>query len=320
MTVGSLVGELCACPVCHGDLAWGAEAAQCASCGRRFESVNGIPVLSAPADDYKRTQAAFFDAQPASWEATRPHGAPALYAWLMAEKFRRSLRGLETILPGATVLTVCGGSGMDAEFLARAGARVIASDISPGAALRVRERAERHGVEISPIVADAEALPFKTGSIDVVYVHDGLHHLEDPMAGLREMTRVARVAVSLTEPARARATALAVRLGISEDEEEAGNRVERLDPEAVVGQLRASAMDVIGVDRYAMYYRHEPGPMVRALSRGPLLGAAKAAFALGNLVLGPVGNKLTVRALHGSMGRESSFTEAPTPAPGRTLR
>ncbi len=105
------------------------------------------------ADRYKRDQAAFFDAQPAAWETSRPHGAPALYRWLMEEKFRRSVDGLQSVLPGATVLTVCGGSGMDAEFLARAGARVIASDISLGAARRALERSRRHGVPITPIVS-----------------------------------------------------------------------------------------------------------------------------------------------------------------------
>jgi ubiquinone/menaquinone biosynthesis C-methylase UbiE len=44
-------------------------------------------------------------------------------------------------------------------------------------------------------VADAERLPFPDRSIDVVYVHDGLHHLARPEAGLAEMTRVARLAV-----------------------------------------------------------------------------------------------------------------------------
>src|SRR3972149_8406477 len=77
------------------------------------------------------------------FEISRPHGSPPMYAWLMEEKFRRSISAISSILPGALALTVCGGSGMDAEFVARSGARVISSDLSLGAVRRSRERARR---------------------------------------------------------------------------------------------------------------------------------------------------------------------------------
>jgi uncharacterized protein YbaR (Trm112 family) len=303
VTVTEIIARSCVCPACHGELEWESESGHCVGCRRRYPIVDGIPVLvdlDADGDStaaYKQDQAAFFDSQPAEWEMSRPHGAPALYGWLMSEKFRRSTEGIETILDGATVVTVCGGSGMDAEFLSRSGAEVIASDISLGAAQRTRERARRYGASIAPIVADAEALPFASASVEIAYVHDGLHHLQHPLRGLSEMTRIARHAVSVNEPARALATAVAVRLGISEDEEEAGNRVERLDPRVVAERLRDAGYEVLGCERYAMYYRHEPGPVVRGLSHGPLLGVAKAGYAAGNRVLGPVGNKLSIRAV-----------------------
>lgn len=41
-------------------------------------------------------------------------------------------------------------------------------------------------------VADAYALPYETGSFDVVHAHQVLQHLGDPVAALREMRRVAR--------------------------------------------------------------------------------------------------------------------------------
>jgi SAM-dependent methyltransferase len=250
----------------------------------------------------KQAQADFFDSQPADWEIDRPHGAPALYGWLMMEKLRRSVLGLEALLPGATVLTVCGGSGMDAEFLARAGATVIASDLSLGAAVRTRARAERYGLPIIPVVADAEALPFRARSIDVAYVHDGLHHLAEPEAGLLELARVARHGLSLNEPARAAATAVAVRLGWALTVEEAGNRVQRLDADWVAARLHVSGLRVVGADRYAMFYRHEPGPAIKLLSRPLLLPGAKAAMAAINLAIGRFGNKLSVRAVRDAGG------------------
>jgi SAM-dependent methyltransferase len=246
-------------------------------------------------------QVEFFDQDPADdFGVTRPRGAPELYGWLLREKFRRSVIGLEHLLPGATALTICGGSGVDAEFLARAGARVILSDISLGVVLQARERARRYGLDITLVVADAEALPFRDASIDVVYVHDGLHHLERPALGLAEMARVARRAVSVSEPADAAATAAAVRLGLAENEEEAGNRVRRMTLDEISRELSSRGFRTIRPHRYAMYYRHWPGRAVRVLSSPPLLPLAQASLNVLNRVAGRFGNKLTVQAIRAS--------------------
>jgi SAM-dependent methyltransferase len=293
------------CPACREpgllEYADGASAA-CTGCGAVYPVSDGIPQLVPPAgegDDHKDRQAAFFDedADP-EYEVTRPHGAPAFHGWLLGQKFRRSIAGLEEILPGATVLTVCGGSGMDAEFLARAGARVLVTDISLGAVERARERGRRFGFDVTVAVADVERLPFADRSVDVVYVHDGLHHLERPEAGLAEMARVARQAVSVTEPAQALATALAVRAGIALEEEEAGNRVERLTVNGIVHELERHGLAVRAAERYAMYYAHEPGIPVRLLSRRRLLPLAQAGWGAANRLAGAsIGNKLAVTAV-----------------------
>jgi ubiquinone/menaquinone biosynthesis C-methylase UbiE/uncharacterized protein YbaR (Trm112 family) len=300
----------CVCPACHGELAWSSGKVGCAGCGAGYRVEDGIPnftsfdeATSEAAVRYKLDQAEFFDAEGAEWEIERPHGAPGLYGWLMAEKFRRSIRGLEEVLAGATVLTVCGGSGMDAEFLARSGATVIASDISVGAAERARERGRRHGLRIAAIVADAERLPFADASVDVTYVHDGLHHLDDPVSGLAEMIRVAGRGVSVTEPVRATVTRLAVAVGLAQAVEEAGNRVERIDPDGIVEILRAEGFDSVGAERYAMFYRHRPGPAMRVLSRRRLLPLTVAGFGLCNRVAGRFGNKGTIRAVADPVSR-----------------
>ena len=169
-------------------------------------------------------QREYFDREnDAAFEITRPHGTPRLHQWLLADKFRRSVTELRPMVDGALVVSVCGGSGMDAEFLARAGATVVVADISLGAARRTTERARRFGLPIVPVVADATRLPLADRSVDIAYVHDGLHHLDRPFAGLAEMARVARRAVSVTEPARAAVTAAAVRVGLALEQEEAGN-------------------------------------------------------------------------------------------------
>src|SRR5205085_1593857 len=101
---------------------------------------------------------------------TRPHGTPALHEWLLREKFRRSVSDIWSGLRGATILVVCGGSGLDAEFLAESGARILATDVSLGALARASQRARRYGFELEVACADAECLPFPDSSFDFVYV------------------------------------------------------------------------------------------------------------------------------------------------------
>jgi len=284
--------SLLECPACRGDLELSAENAVCA-CGSAYEVRDGIPMLLADPSDFSNRQAEWFDhVVDDEWEVERPRGAPALYRWLLAEKFRRGVEGVQ--LSGATALAVCAGSGMDAEFLARAGAQVVALDISLGAARRASERARRHRFALLPVVGDVEHLPFRDASVDVVYVHDGLHHLEDPLLGLAEMARVARCAVCVTEPARAAGTRLAVRVGMALEHEESGNRVARLTLEDVRSTLVARGFSVVIAERYAMYYRHEPGRAVRVLSVPGAFALARTGFRVANLLLGAGGNKLVV--------------------------
>lgn len=305
------VRGLLACPVCRGELSWSAEAALCDRCDKTYAIVEAIPVLvdpdaSAGEDGTEKSeQAAYFDQVDGEFEIERPNGTPALYSWIVETKLERGLSALAPLGAGATALTVCGGSGMDAEFLARLGARVVTADISFGAARRARERARRHGIELMSIVADVERLPFRDRAVDLVYVHDGLHHLERPFAGLAEMARVAASAVSVNEPAEAAATALAVRLGAALEEEEAGNRIARLRAGAIARGLEEDGLRVVEAARYGMFYRHEPGLAVRMLSRRPLFPLATGAIRALNAVGGRLGNKLTVQAVRPAEDRRA---------------
>lgn len=290
------------CPDCHGRLVHFCDQLRCHMCRRTYSIVRGVPVLTAliaedVETDYKLRQVEFFDGEGAEFEITRPHGQPMLYGWLMVDKFRRSIRGVESRLLGATLLTVCGGSGMDAEFLSRQRATVVASDISLGAVERARERAERGGLEIDPLVADAEHLPFSDGAFEIVYVHDGLHHLSNPIVGLSEMCRVARGYVLLSEPCHALVTEIAIRLGIALTVEDAGNRVERLSLAQVRDCLNDHGFDIVGADRYGMYYRHKPNWAMRFFSRRRAFRLARLSVGMFNRSLGSVGNKLSVRAV-----------------------
>lgn len=305
------VRALLVCPGCRGPLQDGTESdvLSCPRCRIEYPIRFGIPVLLPPelqnlaTDDarevsHKALQMAHSDREAEDeFAVTRPRGAPALYGRLMQDKFRRSIIGFEHILPGSRALVICGGAGMDAELLVNAGARVILSDISLGVILKAGERARRFGLDFSLVVADAEALPFPDASIDVVYVHDGLHHLEQPALGLSEMARVARRAVSISEPARSLATKVAVRLGLAEVIEEAGNKVMRLTIAEIVGELAKQEFQAIRPHRYGMFYRHWPGYPMRLLSRPVVLPLVLAMLAVANQILGRYGNKLAVQAI-----------------------
>jgi uncharacterized protein YbaR (Trm112 family)/protein-L-isoaspartate O-methyltransferase len=299
--LAELPRRLLACPDCRGELEWTARETRCTECGAMFEIVEGIPILRPSKHDADGTQkdhqAAFFDEADSEFELTRPHGAPWFYRSLLAEKLRRSLDALPLPSEELTAVTICGGSGMEAEFLARVGASVISTDISLGAAQRTRERGRRFGFDVLPVVADAAALPLRDRSVDLLYVHDGLHHLDSPQSGIREMLRTSRLAISINEPARARATMLAARVGLSEHYEEAGNFIARLDPEELAADVSGAGFDVVKSERYAMVYRHEPGWAAVLLSQPGLRQLTFTAMRTFNAVASGAGNKLALQAV-----------------------
>jgi SAM-dependent methyltransferase len=83
----------------------------------------------------------------------------------------------------------CGPGTLTAELARRLGpAAVAAVDPSPPLQTAARERLPQVDVRL----AAAERLPFPDGSFDVVLAQLVVHFMDDPVAGLREMSRVAR--------------------------------------------------------------------------------------------------------------------------------
>ena len=91
-------------------------------------------------------------------------------------------------------------------------------------------------------------------------------------------------------------TQVAVRLGISSNHEGAGNHVARLNAEGVSRELESAGFRVC-VRRYLMYYKHEPGRVMRLLSRPGVHHVCRWAARLANVALGRWGNKLQVTAV-----------------------
>lgn len=94
------------------------------------------------------------------------------------------------IAPGERVLDVAAGSGNAAAPAARAGARVVAADLTPE--LLDMGRADHPDLDIEWQVADAEALPWADASYDVVMSTVGVMFAPHHQAAADEMLRVLR--------------------------------------------------------------------------------------------------------------------------------
>ena len=243
----------------------------------------------------KDSQADYYDhkVEDPEFEINRPHGESRLYRYVMDFKFRRVASLLGGQLRGSNVLVTCCGSGMDAEYLARCGARVVALDISSGCISRARTRAGRYSVDYILVRGDAENLPFPDSSFDYAFVHDGLHHLAQPERAIREMARVAQRGILISEPADANLTKFLIRSRLMKPYEAAGNYVVRFDARRLEALSRELGFDRISSSRYLLKYGHPPGRWWGLVDPSPLFELSCAAFrVLGVSLFGRWGNKL----------------------------
>lgn len=97
------------------------------------------------------------------------------------------------IKPGLRVLDVAAGSGNAAIPAARAGADVVASDLTPELLEAGRETASRLGLTLEWREADAEALPFADGEFDVVLSCVGVMFAPRHQLCADELLRVCRL-------------------------------------------------------------------------------------------------------------------------------
>jgi SAM-dependent methyltransferase len=102
------------------------------------------------------------------------------------------LVGACAVRPGDRVLDVAAGSGNAAIPAARAGASVVACDLTPELLAAGQQQAERQGIELDWREADAEALPFADGEFDVVMSCLGVMFAPHHQASAGELVRVCR--------------------------------------------------------------------------------------------------------------------------------
>jgi demethylmenaquinone methyltransferase/2-methoxy-6-polyprenyl-1,4-benzoquinol methylase len=98
--------------------------------------------------------------------------------------------------PGDKVLDIAGGTGdLARAFVEPVGASgiVVLTDINEAMLRQGRDRLLDLGLVVPTTLCDAEALPFATGSFDLVSVAFGLRNMTHKEKALAEMARVLRV-------------------------------------------------------------------------------------------------------------------------------
>jgi len=88
------------------------------------------------------------------------------------------------------ILEVSAGSGATAAFLASKGILVYALDYSWASMETIKASGEKTNTVVKLICADANNLPFKNGSFDIVYSAGLIEHFSDPIPILEEQVRI----------------------------------------------------------------------------------------------------------------------------------
>lgn len=104
------------------------------------------------------------------------------------------------ISPRGLVLDLGCGTGAHTIRLARRGYSVVSVDLTHAGARSAKHRLESEGFASMAVVADAENLPFRDGSMDTVWAALLLHHFPVLDRLPREIRRVAKHRVVAFEP------------------------------------------------------------------------------------------------------------------------
>ena len=105
-------------------------------------------------------------------------------------RLREYLDGLE-VKDGDRVLEVSVGTGRNLQFLPRS-AQYFGLDISWGMLKQCQRNARKWKLDVALFMGNAECLPFKDESFDVVFHFGGINFFNDRAAAIREMIRVAK--------------------------------------------------------------------------------------------------------------------------------
>ncbi len=89
----------------------------------------------------------------------------------------------------STIAEIGAGAGVDAIALASKGHTVIAVDISMESLRLIKSKIGDKSLPVIPVNADALFLPFKDGSMDLIYHQGVMEHFKDPLPFLSQQKR-----------------------------------------------------------------------------------------------------------------------------------
>jgi SAM-dependent methyltransferase len=106
------------------------------------------------------------------------------------QSFSEALRGMPRVQRAGTqdeliILDIGGGTGRIAQELTGDDRHVVVIDLSTGMLKKVYGKPG-----LSPLLADAAALPFQTGSVQRVLIVDALHHIKRQPESIHELCRL----------------------------------------------------------------------------------------------------------------------------------
>ena len=149
------------------------------------------------ADDLKERVRDFWEREPCGTRGVvDEEGTPAFFARLERDRLAREpfvddfARFAER--RGERVLEVGVGAGTDFVRFARAGAIATGVDLTEHGVRLTRRRLELEGLPGYVLRADAEHLPFDSGTFDFAYSWGVIHHTPRPEQAAREIVRVTR--------------------------------------------------------------------------------------------------------------------------------
>lgn len=133
----------------------------------------------------------------------QPHNERAAAVWSAGgEEYNEISRGIADSIehcvfrlnprPGERILDLSTGTGWTSRVVARRGARVVGADIATDLLASARAKARAHGLPIEYELADAESMPFESGSFDAVISTCGVMFASRPEAAAAEVARVCR--------------------------------------------------------------------------------------------------------------------------------
>jgi SAM-dependent methyltransferase/uncharacterized protein YbaR (Trm112 family) len=200
-----------ACPKCRGTLSQGAGFLACPSCARQYPIIEGIPQFDLPtsaetgngAEGGKDLRRNYWDN---GWKArfqgdhafqnelrTRSDWSAYLEREIQVLGERRHVMVVEAnraTVQDKVVLDIGCGSGTSGALFGYLGAHYIGVDHSRHAAAHALRNLQGAGGDGFTAQGNAEALPIRDASVDVVYTNGVLHHTPNFLTAVDEAYRV----------------------------------------------------------------------------------------------------------------------------------